>query len=210
MKHLESYNEFPIINEASFFSISHDDILTDKYITDIIKTEDFIDHYLERYIEINDLTEDENEVRNSHDFREHIENGLRVNLEEASSDINSMINHDGMITIYRMMRVDGNWITHLKSQGKRLGIFWSWEKDAADAHWGEWNSPVKNNTAIIEVSINEKYVDWIDTFELNIHPYYSDEKEIRLFKNTPLNIKSISIDGESVDISSLDDKIFKS
>jgi hypothetical protein len=53
-------------------------------------------------------------------------------------------------------------------------------------------------------------VDWQSTFKLHTYPIYSEEREIRLFKNTPIKIKSISINDEVVDISVLGDKTFYS
>ena len=42
-----------------------------------------------------------------------------------------------------------------------------------------------------------------------MNPSYEDEKEIRLFKNTPLKLISIKIDNEKMNISSIKNKIFK-
>jgi hypothetical protein len=43
-----------------------------------------------------------------------------------------------------------------------------------------------------------------------MHPNYSEEKEIRLFKNTPIQIKSIKINDKEIDISILGNKVFYS
>lgn len=101
--------------------------------------------------------------------------------------------------------VDDNWLEHLKTQGKRLGIYWSWNPDSAIEHWGFSDT---KKTAIIESEIEERYVDWKTTLELNMHPYYFEEMEIRLYKNTHLKINSIKLDGEQIDISSIKDKVF--
>jgi hypothetical protein len=66
----------------------------------------------------------------------------------------------------------------------------------------------KTNTIIIEIEIDEKYINWITTLELNMHPSYLEEKEIRLFKNTPIKIKSIKINDKEIDISIIENKIF--
>ena len=62
--------------------------------------------------------------------------------------------------------------------------------------------------ATIEIEIHEKYIDWITTLEMNMNPFYTEEREIRLFKNTPIKIKALSINDEDVDISFLNDKTF--
>jgi len=66
----------------------------------------------------------------------------------------------------------------------------------------------KKNKTIIEAEIDEKYVDWKTTFELNMHSNYSEEKEIRLFKNTPIQIKSIKINDKEINILILGNKTF--
>jgi hypothetical protein len=62
----------------------------------------------------------------------------------------------------------------------------------------------------MEVEIDEKYVDWKTTFEMNMNPNFSEEKEIRLFKNTPIRLKSLTINDDEVDISIFGNKIFYS
>ena len=206
MRNLYTYNRFLKINESSFFNFENDDILTDEYITNFIKHEDYTSEFLDLYIEKNDIDEDENEVRDSSEFREFIKNILEYNLNDAKENIHNVIDYDtNKITIYRAITVDDNWINHLKSQGKRLGIFWAWDERAAETHWGDYK---KKKTAVIKTSIDEKYVDWIDTFELNTHPNSIEEREIRLFKNTPLKIESITIDDEEIDMSQFGDKTF--
>lgn len=147
-------------------------------------------------------------MKNSEDFYDSVKSDLENNLETAKYDIYDKIDYDtDKLTIYRAITVDDNWLNHLKTQGKRLGVYWSWESDGTETHWGNYS---KKNVAIIEVDINQKYVDWHRTLEQNAHPYYSDEKEITLFKNTSLMIKSISINDEKIDISALDGKTFYS
>ena len=60
------------------------------------------------------------------------------------------------------------------------------------------------------VQIPEKYIDWNQTIEANIDPQIGDdEKEITLFKNTPIKIEALWIDGKDMDITPIKDKIFK-
>jgi hypothetical protein len=205
----EYLNEQQILNEASFHSFDNDDILNDKYIKNFINSEDVADNLLDWYIESNDLDEEDKEtIRLSQDYYEYIKDVLYRLLEDAKENIYDKIDyHSNKITLFRAITVDDNWLQHLKTQGKRLGIYWSWCGDGAVTHWGDYS---KKNEAIIEVDIDEKYVDWKTTFEMNMHPNYSDEKEIRLFKNTPIQIKSIKINHKEIDISILGNKVFYS
>lgn len=206
----EHLNEQKMLNEASFHSFKNSDILTDKYIKNFIKTDDAVDRLLDWYIESNKLDSDNKDsIMLSQDFYEYIREELDRNLEDAKENIYDKIDYNSnKLTLYRAITVDDNWLNHLKVQGKRLGIYWSWDRSGAETHWGYGGS--HKNVAVIESEIDEKYVDWRTTFELNMHPDYSEEKEIRLFKNTPIQIKSININGKIVDISILGNKTFYS
>ena len=196
--------------ESSFHDFSDDDILNDKYLTDLIRTESYInDDLLYAYIDTYNLEdEDKNAIQDSLDFKQYVKDYLQQNLDQAKENIFNEINYDkNDIFIYRAITVDDNWLQHLKSQGKHLGIYWSWSPDGAETHWGD-NS--KSNVAIITALIDEKHINWIETFHLNIHPSLGDEKEIRLYKNTPLNIVTITINNEEIDLSILNNKIFYS
>ena len=196
-----------LLQEASFYNFNNNDILTDKYLKEFIRREDYVDDMLDYYIQDNDLDEDNsNEIRKTDDFKEYVKNWLERDLDIAKENISNNINYDSnKITIYRAMTVDDNWIQHLIAQGKHLGIYWSWDIKSADTHWGNFN---QKNLAIITADIDEKYVNWIHTFELNMHPSLGDEREIRLFKNTPLNVKSITVNDQEINLSLFGNKTF--
>ena len=204
-KYVPLFEEYQMLLESSFSSFRKEDILTDKYLNDFIRTYDAIDGYLSWYIESEKLDDDnKDEIQESPGFREFMRDILYENLVEAMDNIYGCIDyHTNKITIYREITVDDNWFTHLEKQGKHLGIYWSWDEHAAEAHWADRE---KKNTAMIKAEIDEKYVDWVETLRLNMHPNYFEEKEIRLFKNTELHIESIEINGEAVDISPIENK----
>lgn len=204
---IESFEEYVnglIINEGSFYDIKDSDILNDKIIKKFI--DDEYHGILDYYIQINGLDEDDkNEIQDSDEYYEYIKDMLERCLEEAKDNIYYKINDEsGKIKLYRAMDVDENWMEHLKTKGKHLGIYWSWDSEGAEAHW----SKGKKLDIIMETEIDEKYINWQETLTMNMHPSYSEEKEIRLFKNTPININRISINGKDVDISEIKDKTF--
>jgi hypothetical protein len=195
------------INEGSFYDFPEEELLSDKSMKKFIDgDQDYVENVLSFYMQENELEdEDEDEITETEDFIEFLRSELKQNLDNVSDSISGKIdNITHKITLYRVMTVDSNWIAHLKNQGKRLGIYWSWDADAAEAHWGDHNKKAVK----IEIDIDEKYVNWKETLELNIHPNYMDEKEIRLYKNTQIKIKSILLDNTKIDISILGDKIF--
>lgn len=147
---------------------------------------------------------DEDEVVELGTFKKWIEYEVGYKIEEFISDIQNYIDGD-VITIWREMTVDDKWIQSLPREAKRLGRYWSFEQDAAEAHWGGAGKRIQ-----IQTSVNQNYVDWNQTILANIDPQIGeDEKEITLFKNTPIKIEALLIDNEPIDVSGLRNKIFK-
>jgi hypothetical protein len=204
---ITTLHEYLKINESSFFDIKYDDV--DKIVKNLIKTEtDYINNELESYINDEDLDDDDKDkILKSPEFLDVIENKLYTNYNDFHINVFDKINQFNNIIIYRMITVDDDWLHHLKVQGKRLGIYWTWDENYAEAYGGDYN---KKNMALITAEINEKYIDWLTTISMNIHPYFCEEREIRLFKNTPLNIKSININNQDIDLSIFKNKVFYS
>lgn len=194
------------LNEESFYNISVETILSDEGIKNIINNDpDGFQHILDYYIEDNNLDDtDSNKIRNSSEFRLFVYQYLYNDIYEVFNLIDDCI-YNGKIKLYRLITVGDNWLNHLSTQGKRLGIYWTFDREKAEAYWADSS---KSNTALIEIEINEKYVDWDVTFKQLTSPSYSEEKEIRLFKNTPINILSLEINDEPVDISTIKNKTF--
>ena len=126
--------------------------------------------------------------------------------ENVIDKLEDSIDQSGEITIYREMRVIDNWMEHLIKQGKHLGIYWTWDENSAEAHWGK----VKNrNKALLVAKIKEEYVNWEETIKLNMELSLGDmEREIRLFKGTTIDLISVIINGEEQDLSTLKNKEF--
>ncbi len=69
---------------------------------------------------------------------------------------------------------------------RHLGICWSWDKHAAEAHWGEFgNGHVK---WLLSAEVFETAIDWMHTLALNASPSYEDEREIRLFPEASIRL----------------------
>ena len=73
-------------------------------------------------------------------------------------------------------------IQQLKTKG--IGVYWSYEEGAAQAHWGQGGRPYT-----LEGQITENAVDWESTIYANLHPSLGeDEKEIRLKDGAPVKL----------------------
>jgi len=200
-----------LICELSFHNFKDDYFLNDKFITNFIngniRSESDFMIWDYRYDKMSpDTPVDEKtelEIRKSPEFKQYVIDRLRNSLSEFKNEISNYINPvTNKIKIYRAIDVDDNWIEHLSSQGKHLGIYWSWDPQGGVAYGGQ----DKGNDAYITSEINEKYVDWGETFMANM--LLSTEREITLFKNTPLKIYGIELNNKNINIDLLKNKIF--
>lgn len=134
---------------------------------------------------------------------------LRDTMEDKFIDIEwtlkEALNEDETIDIWRKMTVPENWLAHLTEHGKHLGVYWSYDEHAAEAHWGErFKIPARIHGRVPETS-----VDWETTFIMNMDPSLGeDEKEVRLHEGVPVEILEIEIDGVAQDISALEGRDF--
>jgi hypothetical protein len=188
-----------VLNEMSIQSIDYTDIITPEYIKEVEMSDNY-ERYIEYYqYEENMVHVDKEEIEKTENFKKWFTYELSVRFDDAVDNIKDKIKPDGTIDIWRRMTVDGeenHWINHLADAGKHLGIYWSWDERAAEAHWGD---TTKNSNALIKSSIKEGYIDWKNTIYANMDlSLGEEEKEIRLFKNTSLKIEELNIDGQNV------------
>lgn len=131
---------------------------------------------------------------------ENLKNKLDTSVENT-------VDTGGYMGVYRAMLVPKDYIHYLVTEGKHLGIYWTNTYESANDYYpakpGELKRRIKQMGEMVVVLytvINEKYVDWNGTFIAR--RMYPNENEITLFKNTPIEIKSISEkDGDYLDIS---------
>ena len=151
---------------------------------------------------------DKEKIEKTEDFKKWFTYELSVRYDDAVEKITNKIKPDGTIDIWRRIKVDDIWVNHLIEAGKHLGIYWSWDERAAEAHWGD---TAKNSNALIKSSIKEEYIDWRNTIYANMDlSLGEEEKEITLFKNTSLKIEELNIDGQYIDELQLKNKTFYS
>lgn len=189
----EEINSF--INEMSFHSLTYDNVINNEYVNKI-KMSDEYERFIEYFKYEEGLEDLENEEIENHEYFEGwFHDELKMRFDDAMDKISSKIKPDNTIDIWRMMTVDDNWMSHLIQSGKHLGIYWSWEENAAEAHWGSGGK----QSVLIQSLVNENYINWEDTIELNMNISLGDEeKEIRLFKNTPIKIIGVEINNEQI------------
>jgi len=197
------------LNEMSISSIKLEDVVNKKMIDEWL-LDDFTEEILlYSYAEEHGLDPDiliKNDFIESVEFKKWGLYELELKFYEIQNKFNYEIIEEDMIPIWRMISAKKHWLYHLENEGKRLGIYWTWDKAAAEPHWG-YDSNISK--FLIESEVHAKHINWIQTIKANMHPSYEEEKEITLYKNTPLNIISIEKDGGELDISNIKNKIFK-
>ena len=147
----------------------------------------------------------EEEVFETKECQEWVRNVFEDRLNELIDVYTyNVILYDGTLTIYRAMTFDevknwgflGDYLDHLRVQGKHLGIYWSYDTDKAEAHWGDGGVEY-----LLQSRVNARYVDWESTLTMNLHPTIGyEEAEVRLYKGTPLYIEAVWKNGVEVEV----------
>lgn len=126
-----------------------------------------------------------NELLQDADFVVWLDNWCRDKIEDSYYNFSHLIRNDHMVC-YRMITAPTTW---KPDSSKHLGIYWSWDKNAADAHWGNFNDgDVK---WLITAKIPVSSIEWDTTLAMNASDDFSEEKEIRIHENAPLEIINV-------------------
>jgi len=203
MKHIIEYPDFQKLDESLLSSLNVDGMVNRDLAEDVIST--YGEFLISQYKYENYLP-DEDEDIDQEDFYAWVEEDLKFKIEELIRFYESEIIKGGRITVWRKITVSEDWMDHFSKEGKHLGIYWTWDPDAAETHWGDYT---KKSVALIEAEVSENGVDWKRTIRANIEPAIGDdEKEITLNKGIPLKIVSIEINDRPIDVSQLQNKTF--
>lgn len=205
MKNLISYDTYEEINESLLSSVNINKIANPDRIKDISYRDEFLKALYKEENYLQNLDDDEIDEE---DFLSWLQYDIKFKLDELTDFYRREIIKNGKVTVWRKITVKESWMDHLVKEGKHLGVYWSWDPDAADTHWGDFS---KKSVALIEAEVPENGVDWEETLVANIQPMMGeDEKEIKLHRGVPLKIISIEIDDKLVDLSPIQGKTFYS
>jgi hypothetical protein len=118
----------------------------------------------------------------SPEFKKWFMSWVQDRYEHAEWEITHNI-ENGRITLWRCITAPEDW---KPDPNRHLGIYWSWDQSAADAHWGDFgNGHVK---WMIEGSVKATDIDWAKTLAMNAQPAYEDEKEVRINDGATVDI----------------------
>lgn len=131
------------------------------------------------------------------DFQDWLYDDISVTIDDLKDVFISLISGN-IIEGWREMSVNKKWLTDLKN-GKinKLGIFWSYEEDAAEPHWGYG---ANKKYIRLKADININAIDWISTFRANLYPSLGeDEKEITMKENRNIKLVEMKLLENSTD-----------
>jgi hypothetical protein len=84
------------------------------------------------------------------------------------------------IMVWREITAPADW----KPDDRHPGVFWSWERNAAEAHWGSFSQG--QVTWLMSGMVKFQHIDWVATLAANSAPDYENEKEIRIKEGAPV------------------------
>ncbi len=122
---------------------------------------------------------------------EHFEEWLKDYVENRVTEVIGYLYHNfttenGEIILYRAITAPPTWVAQGGLTSRGLGIFWSWDKDAANTHWGDYSG--NHETYLLQGTASRDEVDWTTTIFANANPSYEEEKEVRLNDNATIII----------------------
>lgn len=191
----EARNVLNIINE----SVDHDTLngMIEEAIDIVINDMDWgggdgemlQDMYLERYYDEDSEEYDELQGADPYElftenenFNKFVKAYFYRDATYAVNEISSKIDGD-TISVYRVITAPKDW----NPEAQPLGIYWSWDARAAEAHWMENHS----HEYTISGDVHVDNVEWALSIALNIHPSLGDEREIRVVEGSPVVINEI-------------------
>jgi len=204
---INEYKKYLLKENLSFELISFDDIVTDTFIHKQLES-DLVEYYVTNYKQ---LTEQDNlnntKILKSADFIDWLKDELSDKIDIVEPILRNLI-HDNKITIYRSITTDDKWFTNLLKSKRNIGTYWAYDAESAEPHWG-YDNPNAKNVVLIKSTIDIQYVDWVNTFQLNIDIDLEDEHEITVLNGAPIQIEELTINNKPVKLSTeLKNKIF--
>lgn len=127
--------------------------------------------------------EEEEFDTDSPEFQEKLLAWAKDRVWSAHEEIDYMFQGKDVIRVYRMITAPPNWKPDPK---QHPGIYWSWDEDAAEAHWGSFG---KGHVQwLLVADVNSSQIDWVSTLAANAVPDSESEREITLRQDTPVQL----------------------
>lgn len=113
------------------------------------------------------------------DFKEWLYEYCSDKIHELYYELQSR-RENNELPVFRVITAPKDW-----TPKGHAGDYWSWDKDAAAAHWGNYDSD--HVEWMMETLLTYAEVDWVSTFVANI--LHEDEREITIRKGVVIEPK---------------------
>lgn len=150
-------------------------------IADLASTGDLIHCYF-RMDQGNDPHEGDELDNASEEFRDFVNGWVHDRVYDIEYSIHSCFQGDH-ITVYRVITAPEDW---KPDPNRHPGYYWAWDKDAAEAHWGQnigtwahW---------MLETTLHKDDINWPNTYLVNVDLQSESEKEITVREGVPVKI----------------------
>lgn len=122
-------------------------------------------------------------------------------LEKRYAEVIENLPKGEQLKLYRIMRVDNEWIDDLKAGEVTTGIYFS---DDPFVDGGFWLDEKKPNEIRLEVTVDRTDIDWHGTILARMDYMTGDqEAEIRMKTDAPVMVNSFSDDDDAYEIQKL-------
>lgn len=188
-------NNFDDVDYKNYYNEKFFKIAEEDFNGDFYDLADNLFSYEARFTEFRDyLTKEGIEA-----FNKFLEDKFENLIDDFIYNIK--VDDDGLINVYRAMTIGKgaskdafeNMIKH-----NRVGIYWSWDESAAEAHSGSWGDDYK--LFYFYGKVKPENVNWKITLYKNVYSL-SDEREIQIEEFEEVLLYDIkNEDGKSINI----------
>lgn len=115
---------------------------------------------------------------------------LKGNLKDFQRrfDVNAQQEGDRLL-VFRCISVEKPEAVMRSLKTKPVGIYWSWDYQGAECHWGDKNHP----SVILHALVSPDSLEWLETLATNIQPFGQQENEIRLKAGASIEIVDVEV-----------------
>lgn len=167
------------------------------------------EHMVDIYAQENDIEDIDDVDIDDPEFKAWVTSSFRERVEDAIYTLENECDYDGeRIVIWREIRAVKDFLSVIEKRG--LGEYWSWDHNAAEAHWAGDGSPI-----LMQSLASHDQIDWESTLAANASPTMSEEREITLKQGEKIPVEQLFFkeddlsDWEAIDVSSIENKLFE-
>ena len=205
------WSEFVKLDNAGFFKEwFKNSEREDNFESNVLGDEDFDEKAKERFAESEDISVDDVDI-NSKKFKEFLRDERESTAQDWYDDRWNELENDMSdklksgehgIKIYRAITVEDpdEFIFHSSfdtyiNDHNGVGVYWAWDEDSAEAHWGHG----KGKEIVIHAEAPLSSIDIKTTLMLNMNPSLGrDEAELRLKEKAKVFVLGFEVGGEFI------------